>query len=150
MRSFPMARHVAARAGAPALIIALAACGMTGGPSGGGERQDGARVANHTEDSAPVSGQSTPPETTATTTSTTATTPAASPSAPAPIASQRFKLGGRDMTVAITQLQREGKMTTLNLTITNEDGPSWRISNDLGKGPTDYTVGGLSLVDAGN
>ncbi|MEV4221507.1 hypothetical protein [Nonomuraea sp. NPDC049725] len=54
------------------------------------------------------------------------------------------------MTVTITQLQREGKMTTLSLTISNEDGPSWRIGNDLGKGPTDYTVGGLSLVDAGN
>jgi hypothetical protein len=54
------------------------------------------------------------------------------------------------MTVAITQLQREGRMTTLNFTITNEGGPSWRVGNDLGEGATDYTVGGLSLVDAGN
>ncbi|MEV4803165.1 hypothetical protein AB0K18_24420 [Nonomuraea sp. NPDC049421] len=54
------------------------------------------------------------------------------------------------MTVSIAQLEREGKVITLNFTIANEDGTRWRIGNDLGKGPTDYSVGGLSLVDAGN
>ncbi|MBE1592291.1 hypothetical protein ACFPOI_16765 [Nonomuraea angiospora] len=136
----------------PALALALSACAGTGLPSesGGAERQTGAQAERAPAGAAPEVAPSAPPQPSATGSSAEPSGTSASPAPQEPVASRKFGLDGRQMTLVITQLRREGKTTTLNFTLTHEDGPAWRIGHDLGQGPLDYTVGGISLVDTGN
>ncbi|MEV0624128.1 hypothetical protein AB0I81_63210 [Nonomuraea sp. NPDC050404] len=137
----------AALAAVPALLLALLGCGAVGLPSeaGDSDRQTGAEAEPAPADSAsqPVQSEPVPSQ-------PVPSPPSASVPPQEPVASQEFDLEGRRMSVAITQLRREGKTTTLNFTLTHEDGPAWRIGNDMGDSVTDYTLGGVSLVDTGN
>ncbi|MFC4007378.1 hypothetical protein ACFOY2_09100 [Nonomuraea purpurea] len=144
-----MRKKLSALAGAPALALALVACGATGLPSGGGgESETGAQAEASTADVPQETPTTAPPAAPQQPTETAQTS--AQQLSPGPVASQQFDVRGSTMTVAITKLQRSGKVTTLNFTITHEKGASWRINNDMGESPVDNTVGGISLIDAGN
>ncbi len=68
------------------------------------------------------------------------------------IASKEVKAGGADLTVQITGLKRQGRLSTLTWTITNKGDSRWEMGNDMGDTPggLGLTVAGISLVDPVN
>jgi hypothetical protein len=135
-----MRRGITPVVAASALAALLAGCGMLPGqPLGGGgeERQptsQGKQVANPAE----------PPE------------PAGQESAPLEqgkvIAGREVKVGGADLTVQITGLKRQGRLSTLTWTVTNKGDSQWKMTSEMGDTPANLglTVAGISLVDPAN
>ncbi|MEV0972903.1 hypothetical protein [Microtetraspora glauca] len=68
------------------------------------------------------------------------------------IASREVKAGGADLTVEITGLKRQGRLSTLTLTVTNKGDARWQMSSGMGDTPAGLglTVAGISLVDPAN
>ncbi|MCC5575681.1 hypothetical protein IMZ11_08495 [Microtetraspora sp. AC03309] len=68
------------------------------------------------------------------------------------IASREVKVGGADLTVEITGLKRQGRLSTLTLTVTNKGVARWQMNSGMGDTPAGLglTVAGISLVDPAN
>src|SRR5690606_19513984 len=62
-----------------------------------------------------------------------------------PVAVKKFSDGAWQ--VSIDQLDREGKVVTLNFSITNLNDREWQVGSDLGHQVGDWSVGGVSLID---
>ncbi|MEV6864084.1 hypothetical protein AB0M44_24135 [Streptosporangium subroseum] len=82
--------------------------------------------------------------------------PAEQESAPAEqgnvIAGREVKVGGTDLTVQLTGLKRQGRLSTLTWTVTNKGDLKWQMNSEMGDTPSNLglTVAGISLVDPVN
>ncbi|SDR13378.1 hypothetical protein [Thermostaphylospora chromogena] len=139
-----MRTRIAAVTGAAALALALTGCGgIEGIVAGGGEERQPTPAQEQTDDDAGPSG---------TPRAAAGTAQAPSPE-PAdrnadPVAVKKFSDGAWQ--VSIDQLDREGKVVTLNFSITNLNDREWQVSSDLGHQIGDWSVGGVSLIDPVN
>ncbi|WP_329093195.1 MULTISPECIES: hypothetical protein [unclassified Streptosporangium] len=68
------------------------------------------------------------------------------------IARREVKASGADLTVEITGLRRQGRLSTLTWTVTNNSDERWQMNSDMGDTPggLGLTVAGVSLVDPVN
>ncbi|MFI6455951.1 hypothetical protein ACIBF6_30840 [Streptosporangium amethystogenes] len=140
-----MRRGITPAVAASVLAIVLAGCGMLPGQQGGG----GGEEKQATGSTEPVgSAESAEPS--------EATGAAEQQVAPAEqgevIAGREVKAGGADLTVQITGLKRQGRLSTLTWTVTNKGEERWQMSSDMGDTPDNLglTVAGISLVDPVN
>ncbi|WP_245658446.1 hypothetical protein [Microtetraspora malaysiensis] len=129
----------------------LTGCGMLTAQQGGGEKQPVAKekqaveLANSADSAEPAStGDGGDSET------------GGQAGAPAEqgtvIAGREVKAGGADLTVEITGLKRQGRLSTLTFTVTNKGDTRWEMSSNMGDTPAGLglTVAGISLVDPVN
>ncbi|WP_405143190.1 hypothetical protein OG589_37415 [Sphaerisporangium sp. NBC_01403] len=136
-----MRRAITPVVAASVMAAVLTGCGMLPGQqgSGGEEKQTTAATG------ATASAQATEPA-----------MPAQSESAPTEqgsvIASKEVKAGGAELTVQITGLKRQGRLSTLTWTVTNKGDSQWQMGSDMGDTPggLGLTVAGISLVDPVN
>lgn len=75
--------------------------------------------------------------------------PPTQPPAAGVLASRDVQLNGRDLTIDITGLQRQGQTLTLTFRVTNNADDSFYVGNTFGSG-IDFTVSGVTLVDPVN
>ncbi|MGI5491134.1 hypothetical protein [Microtetraspora malaysiensis] len=126
----------------------LTGCGMLTAQQGGGEKQPIAK-----EKQAVELADSAEP---ASTGDDGGSEPAGQANAPAEqstvIAGRDVKAGGADLTVEITGLKRQGRLSTLTFTVTNKGDTRWEMHSDMGDTPAGLglTVAGISLVDPVN
>ncbi|GAA2214693.1 hypothetical protein GCM10009850_101580 [Nonomuraea monospora] len=126
--------------------FALAGCGMMPGQQGGGgeERQSQAAVEGQSASAAPQSASEEQGQTPAR---------SAPPQDAGVIASREVKVGAGDMygkaRVDITALKRQGRVLSLNWTVTATEGKV-NVHNGMGAGPLDFTVSTVSLIDPVN
>ncbi len=146
--------------GAVAVVLAatLSGCGMLPGQQGGGGEE---RVVTTLEvaDPADTAKPTGATETTGVTETRGAGDPAEAPGqvdAPAEgervIARREVKASGADLTVEITGIRRQGRLSTLTWTVTNNGDERWQMNSDMGDTPggLGLTVAGVSLVDPVN
>ncbi|MEU8199718.1 hypothetical protein [Streptosporangium sp. NPDC049046] len=141
----------------PVAVVAVVAamlsgCGMLPGQQGGGgeERQP---VSQKSQES-----QGSPEERATSTADVTEATATGDPGEPAPaeqervIARREVKASGADLTVEITGLKRQGRLSTLTWKVTNNSDDRWQMNSDMGDTPggLGLTVAGISLVDPVN
>ncbi|WP_327585319.1 hypothetical protein OHA25_58200 [Nonomuraea sp. NBC_00507] len=131
-------RRTIALAVAAASSVALAGCGMLPGQQGGGgeERQSQA-VSDEQATPTPKEAQE------------QQTAPAQQDQV---IAARETKVGGGTFgkaRVEITALKRQGRIVSLNWTVTATDGKV-NVHNGLGTAALDFTVSGVSLIDPVN
>lgn len=158
-----MRRGIGPVLAAAGLAAVLTGCGMLPGQGGGGgeERQPVSQ-----QKQATGSGDS--PGSTGSTGSGDSAAPTGSPdsgdsgdpavreSAPAEqekvIADREVKAGGADLRVRITGLKRQGRLSTLTWTVTNEGDGRWDMSSSMGDTPggLGLTVAGIGLIDPVN
>ncbi|MER5628073.1 hypothetical protein ABT061_44365 [Streptosporangium sp. NPDC002544] len=146
-----MRRGITPAVAASVLAIVLAGCGVLPGQQrgGGGEEKQatGSTEPVESADSAEPSGSAEPSE---------AAGAAEQQAAPAEqgevIADREVKAGGADLTVQITGLKRQGRLSTLTWTVTNKGDERWQMNSDMGDTPggLGLTVAGISLVDPVN
>ncbi|TYB51209.1 hypothetical protein FXF51_53745 [Nonomuraea sp. PA05] len=138
--------------------FALAGCGMMPGQQGGGgeERQSQAAVEGQSASAAPESAQESAQESApASAQEGQEQTPgrSAPPQDAGVIASREVKVGAGDMygkaRVDITALKRQGRVLSLNWTVTATEGKV-NLHNGMGAGPLDFTVSTVSLIDPVN
>lgn len=132
----------------------LSGCGMLPGQQGGGgeERQPVSQEerATGTAEVVGTAKATEAPETTET------GDPSGQADVPAEqervIAHKEVKAGGADLTVKITGLRRQGRLSTLTWTVTNDGDDRWKMTSDMGDTPggLGLTVAGVSLVDPVN
>ncbi|GAA4184778.1 hypothetical protein GCM10022252_14180 [Streptosporangium oxazolinicum] len=126
------------------VAAALSGCGMLPGQAGGGGEE---RVTGTLEVADP---------TTSTNSAEPVATAKATEAVPAErervIARREVKASGTDLTVEITGLRRQGRLSTLTWTVTNNGDDRWQMNSDLGDTPggLGLTVAGVSLVDPVN
>ncbi|WP_248960403.1 hypothetical protein [Sphaerisporangium perillae] len=150
-----MRRGITPAVAVAVLAAVLTGCGMLPGQQGGGgeEKQPAAQAEQATDPSGPTkpdgaTGSTGPAE--------QEIAPAEQQSAPAEqgevIATREVKAGGADLTVQITGLKRQGRLSTLTWTVTNKGLEKWQMSSDMGDTPggLGLTVAGISLVDPVN
>ncbi|MEU3164969.1 hypothetical protein [Streptosporangium sp. NPDC006930] len=133
----------------------LSGCGMLPGQQGGGgeERQPVSQESRVSQDS--QEGRAT---STADATDVTEATATGDPGEPAPaeqervIARREVKTGGADLTVEITGLKRQGRLSTLTWRVTNNSDDRWQMTSGMGDTPggLGLTVAGISLIDPVN
>ncbi|MET8861644.1 hypothetical protein ABZW11_01685 [Nonomuraea sp. NPDC004580] len=132
--------------------LALAGCGMIPGPPGAGGGEE-----RQTQTAAQESAQQAQPPQTPPQTPTQAPPTGSAQQAPAQdttvIATREAKTGAGDMygtaRVDITSLRRQGKTVSLTWTVTATDGKV-NLHNGMGRGPLDFTVSKVSLIDPVN
>ncbi|MGV9772154.1 hypothetical protein [Streptosporangium sp. NPDC003464] len=146
-----MRRKIALAVAAPGLVMALTACGALGDLQGGSGQERQARQAARTAASgAPSQGEQAPSGT------QEQARPESQASAPPQqgevIATRQVKAGGAELTVDVTGLRRQGRLTTLSWTITNTGDTKWNMSSLMGDTPAylGLTVAGVNLVDPVN
>lgn len=128
------------------LAVVLAGCGMLPGQQSGGggeEKQTTALTEPAESASAEPSASVEPPA---------SEEPSVSTEQGEVIANREVKAGGADLTVQITGLKRQGRLSTLTWTVTNKGDERWQMNSDMGDTPAGIglTVGGISLVDPVN
>ncbi|MDP9862690.1 MULTISPECIES: hypothetical protein [Streptosporangium] len=146
-----MRRKIALAVAAPGLVMALTACGALGDLRGsGGEERQAQQAARTAASGAPSQGEQAPPGT------QEQARPESQASAPPQqgevIATRQVKAGGAELTVDVTGLRRQGRLTTLSWTITNTGDTKWNMSSLMGDTPAylGLTVAGVNLVDPVN
>ncbi|MEU4403222.1 hypothetical protein AB0F88_01790 [Streptosporangium sp. NPDC023963] len=150
-----MRRGLTPGAVAVVLAAALSGCGMLPGQQGGGGEE---RVTTTLEVADPVATAKATKATEATETTETAepSEPSGQVDAPAEservIARRKVKASGADLTVGITGIRRQGRLSTLTWTVTNDGDERWQMNSDMGDTPggLGLTVAGVSLVDPVN
>ncbi|MFF4775766.1 hypothetical protein ACFY05_23210 [Microtetraspora fusca] len=130
----------------------LTGCGMLPGQQGGGEEKQPVAKERQAVDLGSSDDSPAP----ASTGDGDGAEPAGQASAPAEqetvIADKKIKVSDTDLTVEINGLKRQGRLSTLTWTITNEGDKRWEMHSDLGDTPAGLglTVAGISLVDPVN
>ncbi|WP_436756875.1 hypothetical protein [Streptosporangium sp. V21-05] len=127
------------------LAVVLSGCGVLPGQqgSGGEERVTGASDTADTAD----------PVDTVKATEVAEPTEAGDPAErERAIARREVKASGADLTVEITGIRRQGRLSTLTWTVTNNSDDRWQMNSDMGDTPggLGLTVAGISLVDPVN
>ncbi|MER5643474.1 hypothetical protein [Streptosporangium sp. NPDC002524] len=149
-------RFVSGMAGV-VLAAMLSGCGVLPGQQGGGGEERVTRASDVADPVDTVEPAATAKATEATeATETTETVRATETGDPAgrerAIARREVKASGADLTVEITGLRRQGRLSTLTWTVTNDSDDRWQMNNDMGDTPggLGLTVAGISLVDPVN
>ncbi|MGJ6966480.1 hypothetical protein ACSDR0_31670 [Streptosporangium sp. G11] len=143
----------------------LSGCGMLPGQQGGGgeerqpvsqeERATGTADAVDTADATDATDatEATDAANAADATGATGATETGDPAEREKVIARReVKASGADLTVEITGLRRQGRLSTLTWTVTNDGEDRWQMNSDMGDTPggLGLTVAGISLVDPVN
>lgn len=122
---------------------------------GGGEERQTAQAHQQRDDAADTASHAPAESTTLTTAQNARSTPADQNTPAEPAEQPTEAIAVKEVAdglwrVSIEQLHREGRVVTLNFTLTKLKGGMWRINDAMGQWNWDFSIGGVSLIDPVN